>query len=104
MSCNDNFSRISKGIECHRAWTRVHTRNSWRNIRWLDDEIPRNRIPTLRRDLLGVARFLRWVEAEMVSPEIEMKRTSFPEMEYSGSVVASIPDVVEDQNKALSDT
>ncbi|GKC86393.1 hypothetical protein Tco_1142110 [Tanacetum coccineum] len=24
------------------------------------------RIPTLRKDLLGVARFLRWVEAEMV--------------------------------------
>ncbi|GKA51817.1 putative reverse transcriptase domain-containing protein [Tanacetum coccineum] len=39
--------------------------------RWLGDEILRNRIPTLRRDLLGVARFLRWVEAEMVSPEVE---------------------------------
>ncbi|GJY61015.1 hypothetical protein Tco_0461672 [Tanacetum coccineum] len=33
-----------------------------------------------------------------------VKKTSFLETECSGSVVASIPDVVEDQNKALSDT
>ncbi|GKC62917.1 hypothetical protein Tco_1095515, partial [Tanacetum coccineum] len=26
-------------------------------VRWLDDEIPRNRIPTLKKDLLAVARF-----------------------------------------------
>ncbi|GKB76326.1 hypothetical protein Tco_0943221, partial [Tanacetum coccineum] len=95
-------------------------------IRWLDDEIPRNRIPTLRRDLLGVVIFLRWVEAEWLVSRLKMrngedfsyfgsmlplmyqlmavKKTSFPKMEYSGSVVASIHDVVEDQNKALSDT
>ncbi|GJZ64759.1 hypothetical protein Tco_0621180 [Tanacetum coccineum] len=70
--------------------------------------------------------FLRWVEAEWLVSRLKMrneedfsyircvlplmyqlmalKKTSFPEMEYSGSVVASIPDVVEDQNKALSDT
>ncbi|GJT31475.1 hypothetical protein Tco_0911750 [Tanacetum coccineum] len=42
-------------------------------VRWLDDEILRDQIPTLRRDLLGVARFLRWVEAEMVSPEVEVE-------------------------------
>ncbi|GJW88519.1 hypothetical protein Tco_0163859 [Tanacetum coccineum] len=33
-----------------------------------------------------------------------VKKTSFPEMECSGCIVASIPDVVEDLNKALSDT
>ncbi|GKE19310.1 hypothetical protein Tco_1426887, partial [Tanacetum coccineum] len=37
----------------------------------LDDEIPRNQIPTLRRDLLGVAIFLRWVEAKKISLEVE---------------------------------
>ncbi|GJS48852.1 hypothetical protein Tco_0598973 [Tanacetum coccineum] len=78
-------------------------------VRWLDDEILRNRIPTLRRDLLGVARFLRWVEAKMVSPRLKVrngedfsctrcvlpiiyplmavKKTSFPEKESSGSIV-----------------
>ncbi|GJS57525.1 hypothetical protein Tco_0652309 [Tanacetum coccineum] len=35
------------------------------------DEIPKNRIPTLRRDLLEVAIFLRWVEAKKVSLEVE---------------------------------
>ncbi|GJX64499.1 hypothetical protein Tco_0298842 [Tanacetum coccineum] len=40
-------------------------------VRRLDDEIPRNRMPTLRRDLLRVARFLRWVEAKVVSSEYE---------------------------------
>ncbi|GJX03675.1 hypothetical protein Tco_0189591 [Tanacetum coccineum] len=63
-------------------------------VRWLDEEIPRNRILTLRRDLLGVARFLRWVEAKM--------KTSFPEMESSGSIVVNIPEIVEDQNKWVS--
>ncbi|GKA75168.1 hypothetical protein Tco_0781546 [Tanacetum coccineum] len=70
--------------------------------------------------------FLRWVEAEWLVSRLKMrngedsycigsmlplmyqlmavKKTSFPEIEYSGSVVTSIPDVVEDQNKALSDT
>ncbi|GJR77311.1 hypothetical protein Tco_0089676 [Tanacetum coccineum] len=43
-------------------------------VRWLDDEIPRNRIPTLRRDPLGVARFPRWVEAKVVSPEVESEK------------------------------
>ncbi|GJU94984.1 hypothetical protein Tco_1319740 [Tanacetum coccineum] len=42
-------------------------------VRWLDDEIPRNQIPTLKRDLLGVVRFLRWVKAKVVSFEVESK-------------------------------
>ncbi|GJZ85679.1 hypothetical protein Tco_0651018 [Tanacetum coccineum] len=71
-------------------------------------------------------KYLRWVEAEMVSPEIESekwrilllywmydafdvssddrKEDFFPKMECSGSIVVSIPDVVKDYNKALSDT
>nr|GEU72336.1 hypothetical protein [Tanacetum cinerariifolium] len=71
-------------------------------------------------------RFLRWVEAEMVSLEVEIrnaedfsyircvlplmyqlmvvKKTSFLEMKCSGGRVESIPDVIEDSNKALSDT
>ncbi|GJS67666.1 hypothetical protein Tco_0682231 [Tanacetum coccineum] len=62
-------------------------------------------------------KYLRWVEAEMVSPEskgrngedfsyiehmlplvyqqMAVKKTSFPEMECNGSIVVSIPDVVE---------
>nr|GEZ27881.1 hypothetical protein [Tanacetum cinerariifolium] len=56
---------------CHRAWTRRHTRKSWKMLRWLDDEIPRDRIPTLKRDLLGVARFSRWVQAKVVSSKVE---------------------------------
>ncbi|GJT03033.1 ribonuclease H-like domain-containing protein [Tanacetum coccineum] len=40
-------------------------------VRWLDDEMPRSRIPTLRRDLLEVVRFPRWVEAKVVSSEVE---------------------------------
>ncbi|GKB87185.1 hypothetical protein Tco_0959457 [Tanacetum coccineum] len=40
-------------------------------VRWLDEEIPRNRIPTLKKDLLGVARFPRWVEAKVDSFEVE---------------------------------
>ncbi|GKB81152.1 hypothetical protein Tco_0948047 [Tanacetum coccineum] len=43
-------------------------------VRWLDDEIPRNRIPTLRMDLLGVARFPRWVEAKVVNFEVESEK------------------------------
>ncbi|GJR45999.1 hypothetical protein Tco_1314102 [Tanacetum coccineum] len=35
-----------------------------RLLKRLDEEIPRNRMPTLRRDLLRVARFPRWVEAK----------------------------------------
>nr|GEV76957.1 hypothetical protein [Tanacetum cinerariifolium] len=58
-------------------------------VRWLDDEIPRNRILTLRMDLLGVSRFPRWVEAN-VQP-MAMKKTSFLEMESSGSKVVNIP-------------
>ncbi|GKD71615.1 hypothetical protein Tco_1325705, partial [Tanacetum coccineum] len=49
-----------------------HTRKSWKKmVRRLDDEIPRNRIPTLRRDLLKVVKFSRWVEAKVVSSEVE---------------------------------
>ncbi|GJU95808.1 ribonuclease H-like domain-containing protein [Tanacetum coccineum] len=36
--------------------------------------MPRNRIPTLKRDLLGVARFSRWVEANVVSSEVESEK------------------------------
>ncbi|GJX52504.1 hypothetical protein Tco_0280873, partial [Tanacetum coccineum] len=71
------------------------------------------------------SRFLRWVEAEMVSHEVEskngedfsyrrrmlpltyqpmaMKKTSFSEMECGGSIDISIPDTVKDQGEALSD-
>ncbi|GKB76928.1 hypothetical protein Tco_0943823 [Tanacetum coccineum] len=67
--------QTSNGIECHHAWTRRHTRTSWKKmVRWLDDEIPRNQIPTLRGDLLGVARFPRWVEAKVVSSEDESEK------------------------------
>ncbi|GJR47566.1 hypothetical protein Tco_1315669 [Tanacetum coccineum] len=45
-------------------------------VRWLDDEIPGNQIPTLKRDLLGVARFLRWVESKVVSSEVESDKWS----------------------------
>ncbi|GJT65437.1 hypothetical protein Tco_1016917 [Tanacetum coccineum] len=43
-------------------------------VRCLDDEIPRNQIPTLRRDPLRVARFPRWVEAKVVSSEVESEK------------------------------
>ncbi|GJT81697.1 hypothetical protein Tco_1056039 [Tanacetum coccineum] len=43
-------------------------------VRWLDDEIPRNRIPTLKRDLLRVARDPRWVEAKVVCFEVESEK------------------------------
>ncbi|GJS10328.1 hypothetical protein Tco_0367124 [Tanacetum coccineum] len=33
--------------------------------------MPRNRIPTLKKDLLGVARFSRWVEAKVDSFEVK---------------------------------
>ncbi|GKC70073.1 hypothetical protein Tco_1115956 [Tanacetum coccineum] len=52
-----------------------------------------NRIPTLRRDLLGVARYPRWVEAKQL---MAVKKTYFPEMEGSGSIVANVPGIVED--------
>ncbi|GKC66485.1 hypothetical protein Tco_1099083 [Tanacetum coccineum] len=70
--------------------------------------------------------FLRWVEAETVSPEIEgrngedfsyircvmslvyqlmaVKKTSFPETECSGSIVVSIPNVVEGKSEKIGDT
>ncbi|GJS25803.1 hypothetical protein Tco_0486423 [Tanacetum coccineum] len=35
----EKFSRISKGIECHRAWTHKHTRKSWENL--LNGGVPR---------------------------------------------------------------
>ncbi|GJX90668.1 hypothetical protein Tco_0343994 [Tanacetum coccineum] len=44
-----------------------------RLLKRLGDEIPRNQMPTLRRDLLGVARFPRWVEAKVVSSEVQTK-------------------------------
>ncbi|GKB24492.1 hypothetical protein Tco_0863893 [Tanacetum coccineum] len=77
------------------------------------------------RIFLEMQRFLRWVEAEMVSYEIEIrngedlsyrrrmlpltyqpmavKKTSFPEMECGGSIDISIPDAVKDQGEGLSD-
>ncbi|GKA52826.1 hypothetical protein Tco_0746141 [Tanacetum coccineum] len=80
----------------------------------------------LRRVKTKCSRFLRWVEAKMVSPEVEnekwrrlllhwkyvafdvsidgRKEDFFPEMECSGSIVVSISDIVTDYNKALSDT
>ncbi|GKD30959.1 hypothetical protein Tco_1241737 [Tanacetum coccineum] len=44
-------------------------------------------IPTLRRGLLGVARFPRWVEAKQ---PMAVKKTSFPEMEGSDSIVSTV--------------
>ncbi|GJY64981.1 hypothetical protein Tco_0466441 [Tanacetum coccineum] len=41
------------------------------SVRLLDEEIPRNWIPTLKKDLLAVARFPRWVEAKVDSFEVE---------------------------------
>ncbi|GJX45167.1 hypothetical protein Tco_0261843 [Tanacetum coccineum] len=46
--------------------------SSWQILHTYD-EIPRNRIPTLRRDLLEVVKFLRWVEAKVVSFKVESK-------------------------------
>ncbi|GJR45036.1 hypothetical protein Tco_1313139 [Tanacetum coccineum] len=67
-----NFQGLVMIIERHRAWTRRHTRKLWKKmVMWLDDEILRNWIPTLKRDLLGVVRSPRWVEAKMVSSEVE---------------------------------
>ncbi|GKF98594.1 hypothetical protein Tco_0297377 [Tanacetum coccineum] len=43
-------------------------------VRWLDHEIPRNRIPTLKKESFGVARFPRWVEAKVVSFEVESEK------------------------------
>ncbi|GKA89400.1 hypothetical protein Tco_0811212 [Tanacetum coccineum] len=85
-----------------------------------------NLTPTDCMERVSCESFLRWVEAEWLVSRLKMrngedfsyigsmfplmyqlmavKKTSLSEMEYSGSVVASIPDVVEDQNKALSDT
>ncbi|GJW44567.1 hypothetical protein Tco_0073366 [Tanacetum coccineum] len=40
-------------------------------VRWLDDEIPRNQIPILKRDLPGVARFPRWVEPKVLNSKVE---------------------------------
>ncbi|GJS66205.1 hypothetical protein Tco_0680769 [Tanacetum coccineum] len=84
-----------------------------KKVKWLDDEIPRNRMLTLRRDFLGVAKFPRWVEAKVVSFEVESEKWRilllqktcvaidvatdgreedfFPEMESSGSIVVNIP-------------
>ncbi|GJZ02760.1 hypothetical protein Tco_0520721 [Tanacetum coccineum] len=45
-----------------------------RLLKRLDDEIPRNRILVLRRDILGVAKSSRWVEAKMVSSEVESEK------------------------------
>ncbi|GKC91282.1 hypothetical protein Tco_1151931 [Tanacetum coccineum] len=58
------------------AWRESHTYPEvvGKMVRWLDDEIPRNRIPTLRRDLLGVARFSRWVETKVGSVEVESEK------------------------------
>ncbi|GJT25479.1 hypothetical protein Tco_0895416 [Tanacetum coccineum] len=44
-------------------------------------------MPTLKRDLREVVKFPRWVEAKVVSSE----KTSFLEMESSGSIVVNIP-------------
>ncbi|GJV57017.1 hypothetical protein Tco_1458022 [Tanacetum coccineum] len=67
------FDQVIPERKCQRAIEHGHVdipESHGEVMRWLDEEIPRNQIPTLRRDLLGVARFLRWVEAEMVSPEV----------------------------------
>nr|GEX14979.1 reverse transcriptase domain-containing protein [Tanacetum cinerariifolium] len=50
-------------------------------VRWLDEEILRDRIPTLRRDLLGVARFLGWVKAKVnaLGTQLDMSTAYHPE-------------------------
>ncbi|GJT63179.1 hypothetical protein Tco_1006712 [Tanacetum coccineum] len=55
-------------------------------VRWLDDEILRNRIPALRKDLLGVARILRWVEAKKVSPECAYERAKDWRFQPNGDI------------------
>ncbi|GJX42214.1 hypothetical protein Tco_0257204 [Tanacetum coccineum] len=62
-------------------------------VRWLYEEIPRNRMRTLRRNLLENIKFLRWVEAKQ---PMSVKKISFPGMERSGSIVANVPRIVED--------
>ncbi|GKD96394.1 hypothetical protein Tco_1380291 [Tanacetum coccineum] len=54
--------------------TTTYSKVEGKMVGWLDDEIPRDRIPTLKRDLLGVARFSRWVEAKVVSSEVESEK------------------------------
>nr|GEU86391.1 putative reverse transcriptase domain-containing protein [Tanacetum cinerariifolium] len=49
-----------------------------KNDRWLDDEIPRNQIPTLKRDIIEVVRFLRWVEAKVVTFEVKSEKKRRP--------------------------
>ncbi|GJR08713.1 hypothetical protein Tco_0791365 [Tanacetum coccineum] len=53
-----------------------------------------NLILTLKRDLLE----------DIEIPKMAVKKTSFPEMECSGSIVVSIPDVVEGKSEKFGDT
>ncbi|GKB68589.1 hypothetical protein Tco_0930001 [Tanacetum coccineum] len=54
-------------------------------VRWLDDEIPRNQIPTLRKDLLGVAVFPRWVEARVDQVDYASRGAETLELELRSS-------------------
>nr|GEY69794.1 hypothetical protein [Tanacetum cinerariifolium] len=56
---------------CSKTWCETYPKVMEKMVRWLDDKIPRSQIPTLRKDLLGVARFPRWMEAKVVSFEDE---------------------------------
>ncbi|GJY95645.1 hypothetical protein Tco_0512006 [Tanacetum coccineum] len=95
MERESHASRYDRVVPKGKYQRRVKTKYSryaseqWQN-RATEDV---NRIPTLRRDLLGVARYPRWVEAKQL---MAVKKTSFPEMEGSGSIVANVPGIVED--------
>nr|GEV13508.1 hypothetical protein [Tanacetum cinerariifolium] len=54
-------------------------------VRWLDEEIPRNQIPRLKRDLFGVARFLRWVEAKVDRVDYASRGAKTLELELQSS-------------------
>ncbi|GJS24934.1 hypothetical protein Tco_0453566 [Tanacetum coccineum] len=61
-------------MNCNAAGNEIPGKSDYdveKHLRWLDEEIPRNQIPILKKDLLRVARFPRWVEAKVDSFEVE---------------------------------
>nr|GEU57148.1 hypothetical protein [Tanacetum cinerariifolium] len=67
------------------SFARTYSKVVGRMVRWLDDEIPRNWIPTLRRDLLGVARSPRWVEAKVDRVDYASRGAETLELELRSS-------------------
>ncbi|GJU45250.1 hypothetical protein Tco_1202516 [Tanacetum coccineum] len=113
----DSFTSNPTPIDCMERLSYIPESHG-KMVRWLDEEISRNKIPTLKKDLLGVTRFPRWVVAKRIVPRLKMrngedfsyircvlpmmyqlvamKKTSFPEMESSGSIVVNVPGIVKD--------